>query len=65
MAIAILDTSFYIDHWERGLYLTYYCSTKRVQQIPLFPPLPKGDERGISFADSVTHKAMQISNMFG
>jgi ABC-type Fe3+ transport system substrate-binding protein len=26
-----------------------------MQRIPLFPPLPKGDERGISFASSVTH----------
>lgn len=24
------------------------CSTRRAQQIPLFPPLPKGDDRGIS-----------------
>jgi hypothetical protein len=45
-------------------YLSAFCSTKRVQQIPLFPPLPKnvlsevegGDERGISLSDSVTHK---------
>ena len=41
---------------RRVLSIFTSCSEKRAQQIPLFPPLPKGDERGIFLAASVTRE---------